>query len=107
MGPYITSSVGVWNGGCMSHSSPRLHGNRRSKRCSYTAANKKGPHITRTTVWSDMWAAYNGVSALPGVASHETVNHSIQFMNHMNGVHTNAIEGYRNRYHEVTSKTAL
>ena len=32
-----------------------------------------------TTVWSDMWAAYNGVAELPGVAAHQTVNHSIQF----------------------------
>ena len=34
-----------------------------------------------TTIWSDIWAAYNGVSTLPGVTSHETVNHSIQFVN--------------------------
>lgn len=50
-----------------------------------------------TTIWSDMWAAYNGVSTLPGVTSHETVNHSIQFVNPVNGVHTNAIESYWNR----------
>ena len=40
-----------------------------------------------TTIWSDMWAAYNRVSTLPGVSDHETVNHS-----------TNAIEAYWNRY---------
>ena len=56
-----------------------------------------------TTIWSDMWAAYNGVTALPGVASHETVNHSIQFINPVNGVHTNTIESYWNRYHKVSN----
>ena len=48
-----------------------------------------------------MWAANNGVSALPGVASHETVSHSIQFINPVSGVHTNTIESYWNRYHNV------
>ena len=51
-----------------------------------------------TTIWSDMWAAYNRVSTLPGVSDHETVNHSIQFVNPRSGVHTNAIEAYWNRY---------
>ena len=50
-----------------------------------------------TTVWSDMWAAYNGVAALPGVAAHQTVNHSIQFLNPVTGTHTNTIESYWNR----------
>ena len=34
-----------------------------------------------TTVWSDMWTTYNAVGALPGVAGHDTVNHSVQFVN--------------------------
>ena len=54
-----------------------------------------------TIIWSDMWAAYNGVSALPGVSSHETVNHSIQFVNPRSGAHTNAIEAYWNRYGNI------
>ena len=51
-----------------------------------------------TTIWSDGWAAYNGMAALPGVAGHETVNHSRHFVNPRNGVNTNGIDSYWNRY---------
>ena len=73
-----------------------VHGNCRPERCSYTVLPIISDHIdSETTVWSDMWAAYNGVGTLPGVLRHETVNHSMQFFT---GVHTNAIETYWNRY---------
>jgi hypothetical protein len=42
------------------------------------------------------WAAYNGVAQLPGIQSHSTVNHSIEFTT-PTGVHTNHIESYWNR----------
>ena len=32
-------------------------------------------------VWSDMWAVYNNVQHIPAVAQHQTVNHSIEFVN--------------------------
>ena len=40
-----------------------------------------------TIVWSDEWAGYNTVSSLPNVPQHDTVNHSIEFVNPTTGVH--------------------
>ena len=49
-----------------------------------------------TVIWSDSWAAYNGVAQLPGIQNHSTVNHSMEFTT-PTGVHTNHIESYWNR----------
>ena len=49
-----------------------------------------------TVIWSDSWAAYNGVRQLPPVQGHSMVNHSIEFTTPA-GVHTNHIESYWNR----------
>ena len=49
-----------------------------------------------TIIWSDSWASYNNVNSLPSVHSHDTVNHSIEFVS-SSGVHTNHIESYWNR----------
>lgn len=51
-----------------------------------------------STIWSDGWAAYHGIAALPGVARHDVVNHSRHFVDPRNGVNTNTIESYWNRY---------
>ena len=40
---------------------------------------------------------YNTVSSLPNVAQHNTVNHSIEFINPTTGVHTQSVESYWNR----------
>ena len=50
-----------------------------------------------TTIHSDQWAAYRNVRTLPGIASHQTVNHSLEFVNPVTGTHTQNIESYWNR----------
>ena len=44
-----------------------------------------------TTIYSDCWAAYNGISQIVSVSGHCTVNHSVEFVT-PSGVHTNHIE---------------
>ena len=50
-----------------------------------------------TVVHSDQWRAYSQVGSLQNVASHATVNHSLEFVNPVTGVHTQHIESYWNR----------
>ena len=47
-------------------------------------------------IWSDQWAAYKNLSSLSHVASHSTVNHSVEFVA-PSGTHTQNIESYWNR----------
>ena len=49
-----------------------------------------------TLVYSDQWAAYNNVGNIPGL-QHQTVNHSLFFVDPITGVHTQNIESYWNR----------
>ena len=50
-----------------------------------------------TIIHSDEWAAYRQVSGLPTVASHNTVNHSLNLVDPGTGTHTQNVESYWNR----------
>ena len=61
-----------------------------------------------TTIYSDCWAAYNGIQNLPERYVHCTVNHSQNFVDPIMGIHTQNIEKYwltmkemRNRHNGV------
>ena len=50
-----------------------------------------------TTVYSDSWAAYRSVQQLPAVSQHDMVNHSLNFIDPVTGMHTQNVESYWNR----------
>ena len=50
-----------------------------------------------TIIHSDEWSAYRRVGRLSNVSAHETVNHSIEFVDFTTGAHTQNIESYWNR----------
>ena len=89
--------MGIWNGGHEPDSSTWCDATSCSTGCCHPPPIIQQHVRPGTIVWSDMWAAYNRVQHLPPVAQHQTVNHSIEFVNSATGVHTQNIESYWNR----------
>ena len=50
-----------------------------------------------TIMHSDQWRAYSRVQQLQSVSQHQTVNHSLNFVDPTTGVHTQNIESYWSR----------
>ena len=48
-------------------------------------------------IHSDQWAAYHNVGTLPGIVAHQTVNHSLEFINPVTSIHIQNVESYWNR----------
>ena len=48
--------------------------------------------VPGTTIYSDQWKAYNYISRLPHDSTHETVNHSLNFVSPETLAHTHNVE---------------
>ena len=79
--------MGLWNGRYLSSTRIRIYGGCSAKECYHTA----------TIIHSDEWAAYRRVNTLPGIVGHNTVNHSLNFVDPVSGTHTQNVESYWSR----------
>lgn len=60
------------------------------------------PHVRPfTTLMSDLWRSYRGITSLPPLYQHLTVNHGINFVDPTTGAHTQTIESKWGAFKEI------
>ena len=121
---YYPGDVGFWNGGYLSVTSDGIHGNsnpplqphycqlfRQANTLTFAFYYIKYCYIIiylhiitslgSCSPWdiihSDQWSSYSQVAGLSNVAGHNTVNHSVTFVDPTTGTHTQNVESYWNR----------
>lgn len=76
-----------------------------ARRDAATLTNLITQHILPfTTIYSDSWRAYSNLTMLPQAYTHLMVNHQINFVNPLNGAHTQHIESLWQKYKNVAKR---
>ena len=86
--------MGFWDSGYQPVSSSWSDGYCARQVCTDSTTNLQRHLRSGTTVYSDSWAAYRDVQL--SVAQHDMVNHSLNFVDPVSGIHTVNAESYWN-----------